>query len=234
MNSRKVKNPPTTLHLGIFVFAAIMIFGWSESVARAQAQYRSYNGIQDNQGSYLLAEEARRAAIYAQIRMQENIRYFNTGSQADPPIYRSSLPDVYGYTVNGYVSPRAVRRAVRLGYPAPVLTPGPRAPGDIFGYPYYGYVRQPTGYEKIWTGPNGTVYRPLYNPPLYNPPNAPAMPSMPAEPSEPTPAPAPGQSPSSAQPVLPPAPRSPDQNSPAVNPPEQIPTPPTEPGEKEF
>ena len=91
----------------------------------------------------------------------------------------------YGYSYNPR---RAYRQAVRYGYP-PVFQPWPRVPGDIYGYPYYGAVRQPAGHEKTYTSPNGYVYRPLYEKPQPQPqPRIDGSPeSIPAPPSEPGP-----------------------------------------------
>lgn len=54
----------------------------------------------------------------------------------------------------------------RPAYPYPaypsVFTPWPLIPGDIFGYPYVDRVEQPLGHKKIATGPNGEIYRPVY------------------------------------------------------------------------
>jgi hypothetical protein len=68
------------------------------------------------------------------------------------------------------------------GYAAPVPTfqPWPRVPNDIWGAPYYGYVRQPVGYVKIWTGRLSYIYKPVYaSPPVASsqPAQAEAMPA---------------------------------------------------------
>jgi hypothetical protein len=72
------------------------------------------------------------------------------------------------------ISPGAARRALRRGYlpgyPYPyspgygvVVPPGAWPAAPFFGsVPYYPYAVQPLGHEKIWTGPNSYIYKPLY------------------------------------------------------------------------
>ena len=58
----------------------------------------------------------------------------------------------------------------------PVFQPWPQVPNDIWGAPYYGYVRQPIGHVKIWTGRLSYIYKPIYaSPPVESPQPASAM-----------------------------------------------------------
>ena len=93
-----------------------------------------------------------------------------------------TLADVYAYppTDGGPVyyggtpavprpGPTIAARSQRLA-PVPVFQPWPRVPSDIWGTPYYGYVRQPIGHIKIWTSRLGYIYKPIYaSPPMESP-----------------------------------------------------------------
>ena len=126
----------------------------------------TYDSLQAGSDAQQPAEEARGDAIRRQLGVQGDIRRYNTWL----PAYGPPLPAVYGYG-----SVRAARRAYRSVYGPPLLAPWPRVPGDIYGYPYYPWARQPIGHEKIWTSPNGYIYKPLY-------PNSPLAPEAPALP----------------------------------------------------
>jgi hypothetical protein len=96
--------------------------------------------------------------------------------------------------------------------PVPVFQPWPRVPNDIWGTPYYGYVRQPIGHVKIWTGRLSYIYKPIYaSPPQENPlaaaASARAAASPPRRQSEPGSSPA--YPPPAAAPSLPPPPPKP-------------------------
>ena len=117
-----------------------------------------------------------------------------------------TLADVYAYLpgkavydgVAAATAAPAEGRPARLasndrpGYfaaPVPVFQPWPRVPGDIWGTPYYGYVRQPIGYVKIWTGRLSYIYKPIYaSPPAASP--HPAVGSAPRAAVPPPPRPA--------------------------------------------
>ena len=77
---------------------------------------------------------------------------------------RASPHSRRGFSVGG---------SYRNGYyaaPVPVFQPWPRVPNDIWGTPYYGYVRQPIGHVKIWTSRLGYIYKPIYaSPPMESP-----------------------------------------------------------------
>jgi hypothetical protein len=97
------------------------------------------------------------------------------------------------------------------------LPPRPLVPG-IGGYPYSGAVAQPTGHEKIWTGPNSYVYRPRWDLPVPpSPPSGRAYPPWPGATVSPPASPPPrvGEIPP------PPLPRPP------AEPPADAPLPPT-------
>jgi hypothetical protein len=68
-------------------------------------------------------------------------------------------------------------RQAQIGWQAGTLSGLPRLPPrlpprayrpllpNLWAYPpYYGTVAQPTGHEKIWTGPNSYIYRPRWDP----------------------------------------------------------------------
>ena len=135
----------------------------------------------------------RQLMIEEQIMLQNTwadpqARYRSVSPESYGPILPKSyvgptLADVYGYapgaavyysgmppvpTVGGAPTSRAVTYG--SGYsaaPGPVFQPWPRVPNDIWGTPYYGYVRQPIGHIKIWTGRLSYIYKPIYaSPPM--------------------------------------------------------------------
>jgi hypothetical protein len=122
---------------------------------------QTVEGMQASQDAYQRAEAERRTEIQQQTQLTQQLRWQN--AWAYPP-YTPTLADIYG---SGYVPrpARTFRQAVRLGY-APAFSPWPRVPGDIYGYPYYGFPSQPIGHTKMWIGQNGYVYRPIYPPPV--------------------------------------------------------------------
>jgi hypothetical protein len=158
--------------------------------ARAQQEVyhpgETYNSLQAGQDAYSDAEAERRALIGRQIMVEEQIMRDNTW--ADPqdryrPVHPEShgpvvpkayggptLGDVYAYppTDGGpvyYAGTPGVAANYRTGpsaAPVPAFQPWPRVPNDIWGTPYYGYVRQPIGHVKIWTGPLSYIYKPIY------------------------------------------------------------------------
>ena len=100
-----------------------------------------------------------------------------------------TLADVYAYPTDGgpvyyggtpvsIPTPGGIPARTAANYyngyyaaPVPVFQPWPRVPNDIWGTPYYGYVRQPIGHVKIWTGRLSYIYKPIYaSPPLESPP----------------------------------------------------------------
>lgn len=180
----------------------------------------TYSPLQAGRDAYQMAEQQRRWAIDRQLGLLDDVKRDNTwiGYAA------AGLPEIYAYG-----SPWAARRAYRRGY-GPLFTPWPRVPGDVYGYPYYPWVRQPIGHEKIWTGPNGYIYVPRYAPPGPAPgvpmPAAPSA-AMPGSPPTQSPQPPPAASPGNRVP-------QPAWIPPAAPPPETIPTPPIEPGPREF
>ena len=114
--------------------------------------------------------------------------------------------------------------ARRARFPrTPVFQPWPRVPNDIWGTPYYGYVRQPIGHIKIWTGRLSYIYKPIYA-------------SPPMETARPTASP-PGAVPLSLRPPSGSARPAPDVSSPAESlnvppPPRPADSPPARPGTK--
>jgi hypothetical protein len=167
----------------------------------------TYDALQAGQDAYRAAEVDRQAAVKRQLQVQDDIRRYNAwlSEQGDWP----APLEVYEYRPS-----RAFRRAYRYGF-SPPPAPWLRAPGDVYGYPYDGGVQQPTGHEKLWTSPNGYIYRPRYNPPaVAEPRQAPRRPApaedrqvpsrvppapIPQPPSPPTPAPSPPSEPAGPQ-----------------------------------
>jgi hypothetical protein len=152
-------------------------------------------GVPAGQDAYSQAEQQRREAIAYQRQLVEQARlnYYNY---------------LYSYNLR-----KAARQAWRYGY-VPLYPPSTRSPSDfLLGYPYYGAAKLPVGHEKIWTSPNGYIYRPLYQ--------------------QPPPPPAPTASQSHRQPPEAPQANPPPPPKPAPQP-EAIPAPPSEPGPREF
>jgi hypothetical protein len=157
--------------LAIILAASIAVPAGAQSTSAPAQRDRgveTYDALQAGQNAYRAAEAQRQAAIDRQLQVQDEIRWYNSWAPGygDGP----TLTEIYAYG-----SPRAYRRAQRQGY-GPLFEPWPRVPGDIYGSSYYGYVRQPTGHEKIWTSPNGYIYRPRYDrPPSSGEPALPAI-----------------------------------------------------------
>ncbi len=160
----------------------------------------TYDSLQAGYDAYLDSEAERRAQIGRQIMLEEQVMVNNTW--ANPAVrYRPVHPESYGpvrpqfYTdatladvyggapppgrrrvVEGY---RGVTAAVGTIYGGSAFTPWPLVPGDIYGTPYYGYVRQPIGHIKIWTGPQSYIYKPIYaSPPMAQPVSAQPRPDL--------------------------------------------------------
>ncbi len=158
-----------------------------------------YSPLDAAEESHRLAEERRRWAVDRQLEVIDRIRQTHAAAAA-------------GYfdmtTVPGYRA--AARRALRHGYPPPVPAPWPGygvpvRPGALplapYGgaLPYYPPVQQPIGHERIWTGPNSYIYRPVYPEPFQPAPVEPGRQPTPAEPWRPQP-PAPPDVPPPPQP----------------------------------
>ena len=185
----------------------------------------TYGPLQAGQDAYRMAEQERAWAVQRQLQLAQTAWWY----PAWPPAYVAGGAPIRGSGVYVYAPPRVGhplvgRRAYRYGYwPAP--QPWPYVPAGVYAYPYSAWVGQPTGYQQIWIGPNGYVYRPYYWPPA--PPQnvlAPVAPSAttPALPSTRPPQPTPG--------VFPPeSPMGPSLNGPIRPIPESIPPPPAEP-----
>ena len=159
----------------------------------------TYDSLQAGQDAYGDAEAQRRALIGRQLLLEEQIMRQNTwadpqdryrpvrpdsyGPIAPRTYFGPTLADVYAYPRTGVVlyngrvisssAPVAVVRGEgrsTIAAPVPVFEPWPRVPNDIYGTPYYGYVRQPIGHVKIWTGRLSYIYKPIYaSPPTESP-----------------------------------------------------------------
>jgi len=104
---------------------------------------------------YEAAEQERRWAINRQMQIIDDIRRYNPWVAA----YVPSAAELY--TMGAW---RAGRRAYRYGY-APIYTPWAYVPGGVYTYGYYPRARQPSGHERITTGPNSYMYVPRYGQP---------------------------------------------------------------------
>jgi hypothetical protein len=155
----------------------------------------TYDSLQAGRDAYWDAEAERRAKIGRQLMLEEQIQVENTWSDPQdkyrpvrfesygpvrPSVYLGpTLADVYAYPQAGIVyynaRPAAPQTAVPGGdgsraAPVPVFQSWPRVPGDIWGTPYYGFVRQPIGHVKIWTGRLSYIYKPVYASPAMDTP----------------------------------------------------------------
>jgi len=195
-----------------------------------------YDPIRAMEEAAQRADAAARAAIRQQMALV-----------AAAPLYSPSIVFPYRYPTPVvppvYGPPRAVRRAQRslerAGVPYAVYVPPvPWTARLSIVAPLPAPVQQPQGYEKIWTGPNGYIYRPWYGRP-------PAEAQQGMAPDEPVPAPAPVLPPDS--PDLRQRPAIPELHEPPVLPvppeagtkqpnpaPEPIPAPPPAQGPQEF
>ena len=134
---------------------------------------------------YRLAEQRRRWAFDRQLELLDAMRQ----RQALAAAPYAGVPALPGYRAGA-------RRVLRRRYAPPAALPWPEYGalipwGDLpplphgFVPPDYPYVQQPIGHERIWTGPNSYIYRPLYAEPFEPAPVEPA-PAEP-EPLEPEP-----------------------------------------------
>ncbi len=191
----------------------------------------TYDSLQAGRDSYFDAEAERRAKIGRQLMLEEQIQALNTWSDPQdkyrpvrpesygpirPKVYLGpTLADVYAYPQSAIVyynapasapSGAVPRGQTPFAAPVPVFQAWPRVPGDIWGTPYYGYVRQPIGHVKIWTGRASYIYKPVYASPAMesagaNPPSPvsrrvapadrPRLTDSPASPGAPPPPPKP-------------------------------------------
>lgn len=132
----------------------------AEAVDRPGTIYSPLDAAED---SHRLSEARRRWAIDRQLEVLDAVRQSHAGTV---PRY----VDVTALPVSPGAARRALRRGYLPGYPYPyslglgvVVRPGAWPAVPLFGsVPYYPYAVQPVGHEKIWTGPNSYIYRPLY------------------------------------------------------------------------
>ncbi len=188
------------------------------------AQYDRLDAAWD---SHQYAETRRRTAIDRQLEMNEAmVRRAEAAARAGAvwgygPAYPPGW-DYYLYGVYDRRASRAYRRHLRRSW----RTPPPGFNGHVwvgvhpwfelqYG-PYVDRVPQPRGHVKIYTGPNGYIYRPLYGPP------APAPPTPEPTPALPDPAQAAPQSPAPEGEIIP-APMPEGQQGPQLLPPPTVP-----------
>ena len=158
----------------------------------------TYDSLQAGRDAHFDAEAERRAKIGRQLMLEEQIQAENTWSDPQdkyrpvrpesygpvrPKVYLGpTLADVYAYPQSAIVyynaPPAAPGGGGPFAAPVPVFQPWSRVPGDIWGTPYYGYVRQPIGHVRIWTGRASYIYKPVYaSPAMESPPATAAAPA---------------------------------------------------------
>jgi hypothetical protein len=169
-------------------FAALLTMSGAR-LALAQEEVvhpgETYDSLQAGQDAYGDAEAQRRALIGRQLMLEEQIQAQNTWSDPQdkyrpvrpesygpvrPQLYIGpTLADVYAYPQSGIVyyggqptMPSTAANGGAYAAPVPAFQSWPRVSGDIWGTPYYGYVRQPIGHVKIWTSRLGYIYKPVY------------------------------------------------------------------------
>jgi hypothetical protein len=194
---------------GIFCacgIAACFVLGAARPVSAQEEVVHpgeTYDSLQAGRDAHLDAEAERRAKIGRQLMLEEQVQAENTWSDPQdkyrpvrpesygpvrPKVYIGpTLADVYAYPQSSivfYNAPAAPGGSGPYTAPVPVFQPWPRVPGDIWGTPYYGYVRQPIGHVKIWTGPASYIYKPVYASPAME-----AAPPAGGYPAAPPPAP---------------------------------------------
>jgi hypothetical protein len=192
--------------LGVCGMAVLFVGGWARLSSAQQEVYHpgeTYDSLQAGRDSYWEAEAERRAKIGRQLMLEEQIQAENTWSDPQdkyrpvhpesygpirPKVYAGpTLADVYAYPSSGIVyynappaaAPTATQGGNGSAAPVPVFEPWPRVPGDIWGTPYYGFVRQPIGHVKIWTGRLSYIYKPIYASPAMEPTAPDVYPSTP-------------------------------------------------------
>ncbi len=142
-----------------------------------------YSPLDAAEDSYRYSEARRRAALDRQLEVLDRIRQGHAAA---------ALPYLDVPALRGY--PGAPLRALRGGYAPPLPYPWPSY-GRVL--PYYPRVQQPIGHEKIWTGPNSYIYRPLYPEPFQPAPvDSVPQPAPPGHLPAPQPHPAPPVEPS--------------------------------------
>ena len=164
-----------------FCFAAYLLTDAAQPAPAQQEVYHpgeTYDTLQAGQDAYWDAEAQRRALIGRQLMIEEQIMLQNTWADPQdryrpvrPESYGPILPKVYaGPTLADVYAYPPASAVYYGGVSAPVFQPWPRVPNDIWGAPYYGYVRQPIGHVKIWTGRLSYIYKPIYaSPPMEGP-----------------------------------------------------------------
>ncbi|MDZ7616053.1 MAG: hypothetical protein U1E05_03555 [Patescibacteria group bacterium] len=180
-----------------------------------------YSPLDAANDSYEYAEQGRQEAIARQLELMEYARQ---------PRVTVAVPYVGAPAIA--VPPGAARRALRRAYSQSLRDPywpgygvmigvGPRPALPYVGaMPYSPPVRQPQGHERIWTGPNSYIYKPVYPAPFYPAPTEAArQPASPWDRTSP-----PWDQP--FEPQVPPVPEQPRSPTPAAP---RIPEPPTAP-----
>jgi len=175
------------MNRSITSLSALLLLSSTSLAIAQELPTRPYDGIQAGVDAYQLAEERRQANLQAQIGANdaaraaaglpttrgETIYYYGTPGMYGYRTYGSGIVPLdaayaYGYGYGGAAISygRFGRRAVV--YSAPLFTPWPYIPGDIYGYQTQPMVRQPIGQRQVQTGENTWESHPVYDPPLPN------------------------------------------------------------------
>jgi tetratricopeptide (TPR) repeat protein len=125
--------------------------------------------------AYALAESGRQAALARQFEALHLARWLG----GLPPLGAAGGPWAASPRVSGawtpaagtasleylYAHPGGAGAATRSPWPRSVFEPWPIVPGDVYGWPYYGFVVQPSGHRIVWWGANAYTYEPVYETP---------------------------------------------------------------------
>ncbi len=148
---------------------------WSLAQQEVIHPGETYDSLQAGRDAYWDAEAERRAKIGRQLMLEEQIQIENTWSDPEDK-YRPVRPESYGpIRPKVYVGPTLAdvyanpSSGITYYNTQPAFQSWPRVPGDIWGTPYYGFVRQPIGHVKIWTGRLSYIYKPVYASPAMEP-----------------------------------------------------------------
>ncbi|MFZ5831093.1 MAG: hypothetical protein ACOY3P_13465 [Planctomycetota bacterium] len=146
---------------------------WAQAIVPTDQIYSPFDAARD---SFELGEAGRQARLNNQLGLVETGRAYRMWGPVWPPVYGA-----YPAVVYSYGSPRALWRAQRetVFYPPAIVAPRPFLWSPTPVAPLPGEVQQPIGHERIWTGPNSYIYKPLYPQPVSPAPMATAPAAQP-------------------------------------------------------
>lgn len=174
------------MRINVWMLAGVLVL--LASLAHAQETV-PYDGLRAGDEAHELAEEQR---LNDQLYLNDAMRVRNGWAPSGGSVvwygnaglgYGRPLRIDYAYA---HSSDRLLSRRGRSLYierywspPVSVFEPWPYVPGDIYGYSFPPYVRQPIGQRQTQTGPNRWESHPVYANEL-----GPAAEPRPREPSE--------------------------------------------------